>query len=121
MSEILDQCEKEIDLLSGDDATAKDFILQGGKGVISVTANVAPNLMHEMCAAAMNRDEASANRLNEKLMPLHQQLFVEANPIPAKWALNEMKKIPQGIRLPLTVLSENKRGVVRDALHAAGL
>lgn len=120
VKEILDHCKEEIDLLSGDDATAKDFILQGGKGVISVTANVAPRLMHDMCAAALAGNQIEANKLNDRLMPLHQQLFVESNPIPAKWALREMGKISNGIRLPLIWLSENKHHIVRDAIARCG-
>lgn len=106
---------------SGDDATAVELMLAGGKGNISVTANVAPKLMSEICAAALSNDAAGARALNERLSSLHEKLFVEANPIPVKWALLAMGKIADGIRLPLTPLSENCRPVVRAALQQAGL
>lgn len=118
--EILDCCGGRIDLYSGDDATAMDFILKGGKGVISVTANVAPRQMQQMCEAAMKGDRQLAESINNRLMPLHKDLFVEANPIPVKWALYEMGLIPSGIRLPLTVLSENYHETIRKALKVAG-
>lgn len=119
--EILDCCGDRIDLYSGDDATAMDFILKGGKGVISVTANVAPRQMQQMCEAAMKGDRQLAESINNRLMPLHKDLFVEANPIPVKWALYEMGLIPSGIRLPLTVLSENYHETIRKALKVAGV
>jgi len=107
-------------LYSGDDATACEFCLRGGKGVISVTANVAPLLMHAMCAAAIagRRDEAEA--LDAKLAGLHRDLFVEANPIPAKWAVAELGLCKKGIRLPLTWLSEGCEPAVRAAMQLAG-
>lgn len=117
--ELLERCGDRIDLYSGDDATAMDFILLGGKGDISVTANVAPKAMHEMCAAARAGDRASAQALNERLMPLHKALFLESNPIPVKWALYEMGLIQSGIRLPLTALSEQHREPLRQAMRAA--
>ncbi|MEX0614568.1 MAG: dihydrodipicolinate synthase family protein, partial [Methylophaga sp.] len=98
-----------------------DFILAGGCGVISVTANIAPKLMHEMCVAAMAGDADKARQINDKLAPLHRYLFSESNPIPVKWALHEMGLIPSGIRLPMTVLSEQFHQPVRDALAAAGV
>ena len=117
--EILDRCGDKMDLYGGDDATAMDLMLMGGKGVISVTANVAPRLMHEMSAAALQGDRARAETLNEQLMPLHQELFIEANPIPVKWALSQMGLIQAGIRLPLTPLSAACHTRVRQALlHA---
>lgn len=119
VNEILDQCEKEIDIFSGEDILALEFILAGAKGDISVTANVAPRDMHAMCKAALAGDRETATTLNEKLLPLHQQLFIESNPIPVKWALHTMNKISSGIRLPLTVLSESKREPVRQALKQA--
>jgi len=106
---------------SGDDATALDAILKGVKGDISVTANVAPQAMHDMCAAALEGDEAKARQINTALLGLHETLFVEANPIPVKWALTEMKLIKQGQRLPMTVLSEQYHATVREAMHVAGL
>ena len=107
-------------LLSGDDATACESILLGCKGDISVTANVAPRLMHEMCKAALRGDRKLATELDAKLQPLHKHLFVEPNPIPAKWALQQMKKIGPGIRLPLVPLADAHFETVRGALRAAG-
>ncbi len=118
--ELIERCGARMDIYSGDDATAMELMLMGGKGDISVTANVAPKLMHEMCAAAIAGDRATAEAINEKLMPLHKNLFLEANPIPVKWALHEMGLIPDGIRLPLTVLSEQHHEKVREALRHAG-
>ena len=108
-------------LYTGEDANTVDFILAGGQGVISVPANVAPKLMHEMCQAALAGNETLARDINSKLVALHQFLFVESNPIPVKWALNEMRLISSGIRLPMTVLSENYHQSVRDALNTAGV
>ncbi len=117
--QILECCGERLDLYSGDDETAMEFILLGGKGDISVTANVAPKAMHDMCAAALAGDRATAEAINQRLMPLHKELFVEANPIPVKWALHEMGMIPAGIRLPLTPLAETYHERVRAALRAA--
>jgi 4-hydroxy-tetrahydrodipicolinate synthase len=119
--EILNRCGDKLDLYSGDDATAMELILAGAKGDISVTANVAPRAMHEMCAAALRGDRAEAERLNEILMPLHENLFLEANPIPVKWALQEMRLIPNGIRLPLTPLAEACHAPLREAMAHAGV
>jgi len=119
--EILKRCGEKIDLYSGDDATAMECILLGAKGDISVTANVAPKLMHEMCEAARAGDRARASAINDRLMALHKDLFVEANPIPVKWALTMMGLIKGGIRLPLTPLSPKHHDTVRKALRAAGV
>lgn len=119
--EILDMCGDKIDLYSGDDATAMELILAGAKGDISVTANVAPREMHEMCEAARQGDRARAEQINEKLLGLHKNLFLEANPIPVKWALAEMGLIPEGIRLPLTPLSESCHEPLREAMRTAGV
>ncbi len=119
--DILEQCGKDFALYSGDDATGMECMLAGGHGVISVTSNVAPRAMHEMCEAAMAGDRDKATPINEKLMGLHTKLFVEANPIPVKWALFEMGLIPKGIRLPLTFLSEQQHAVVRQAMQQAGV
>lgn len=119
--EILARCGTRIDLYSGDDATALDFMLLGGNGVISVTANVAPKAMHELCAAAAVGDEQRARALDATLRALHRDLFVEANPIPVKWALHAMGLIPSGIRLPLTPLSARYHAQVRAALTEAGI
>ena len=119
-AEIRDRCGKEFLLYSGDDATGSDFMLQGGDGVISVTANVAPVKMQALCAAAMSGNKALADKLNAELMPLHQKLFLEANPIPTKWALHEMGLIPAGIRLPLLPLDERYHEALRAALQQSG-
>ena len=119
--EILNLCPKEFELYSGDDATGLEFMLLGGKGVISVTTNVAPRAMHEMCTAALAGDEKRARAINAKLMGLHEKLFVEANPIPAKWVLEQMGLIEGGIRLPLTRLSEAQHETLRQAMRSAGL
>jgi 4-hydroxy-tetrahydrodipicolinate synthase len=119
--DILELCDHDIIVLSGDDATAVDLMLNGAKGCISVTANVAPELMSKVCDAAINNDSARANQLNGKLMALHHDLFVESNPIPVKWALAEMGKIDRGIRLPLTELSAEYHDIVRAALKQADL
>lgn len=119
--EILDHCGGALDLYSGDDATAREFVLMGGKGVISVTANVAPKAMHEMCAAAIAGDRAKAEALDAPLAGLHESLFLEANPIPVKWALAEMGLISHAIRLPLTILSDEYHDAVRQALRQAGV
>lgn len=114
------RCGDKFLLISGDDATAREFILKGGAGVISVTANVAPKLMHEMCLAARQGDARKAAELDAKLAPVHKALFVESSPIPVKWALAEMGHIPPGIRLPLTPLADEHHQTVRTALKAAG-
>lgn len=117
--EILERCGSKLDLYSGDDATAMELILLGAKGNISVTANVAPKAMHEMCAAALRGDRTQAEAINQRLIALHKNLFVESNPIPVKWALHEMGLIPLGIRLPLTPLSAQHHDAVRQALREA--
>jgi len=119
--ELLERCGDKMDLYTGDDATAMEFMLLGGKGDISVTANVAPKGMHEMCEAARRGDRATAEAINARLEPLHKALFLEANPIPVKWALHEMGLISPGIRLPMTPLSEQYREPLRDALRAGGI
>jgi len=114
-------CGDALDLYSGDDATAMEFILGGGRGVISVTANVAPRAMRDMCAAAQRGDRAGAAAADARLAALHRDLFVESNPIPVKWALHQMGLIPPGIRLPLTPLSPACCVTVRRALQQAGI
>ena len=106
---------------SGDDATAVELILLGGKGNISVTANVAPRDMSDLCAAAMRGDADTARALHEKLMPLNKTLFIESNPIPVKWALHEMGLMPDGIRLPLTWLSAACHEPLRQAMRQSGV
>lgn len=112
---------KDFILLSGDDETAREAILAGFQGDISVTANVAPRQMHAMCAAALAGDAARAAAIDATLLPLHQKLFVEPNPIPAKWALHAMGRIPAGLRLPLVPLSAAQQPVIREALRASGV
>ncbi len=108
-------------LYSGDDASAMAFMLLGGHGVISVTANVAPRMMHEMCVAALGGEVAAARALNAKLFGLHQKLFVESNPIPVKWAATQLGLIGAGIRLPLTPLSASCHDVLKAAMRQAEL
>lgn len=108
-------------VLSGDDASAREALLAGARGVISVTANVAPRLMSEMVAAASRGDRAGAEALDARLAALHRDLFAEANPIPAKWALQQMKLIEGGIRLPLVELSQAHHAVVAAAMKVAGV
>ncbi len=121
ISEIRQLCGDDFDIYSGDDETELEFLLQGGNGVISVTNNVVPREMAEMCAAALAGDRDTAERINQPLMGLHSKLFVEANPIPVKWVLAEMGKIPVGIRLPLTPLSEQYHETLREAMRQAGV
>ena len=109
----------QFSVLSGDDETAAQAMLNGARGVISVTANIVPRLIADLCAAALRADRASVERINEPLRPLHQALFVEGNPIPLKWAMTEAGLIEPGIRLPLTPLSESLRPRVRAALDLA--
>lgn len=108
-------------VLSGDDATAREAVLAGAKGVISVTANVAPRLMSDMITAAGRGDKEVAEKLDARLAALHRDLFVETNPIPAKWALTQMGLIEGGVRLPLTELAPAYHSVVTAALKAAGV
>ena len=111
----------ELDLFSGDDSSCLDFILLGGRGVISVTANVAPKAMHDLCQAALSRDIISAVAINDRLTNLHLKMCIESNPIPVKWALQQMNKIPTGIRLPLMPLSADYHASVRAAMIEAGV
>lgn len=119
LEEIIRLCGPDFLLYSGDDATACEFCLRGGHGVISVTTNVAPKLMHEMVAAARAGDRAKAEAIDAKLAGLHKDLFIESNPIPVKWAVHEMGFIKTGIRLPLTWLSDTCRESVRAAMRQA--
>ncbi|MCF6236252.1 MAG: 4-hydroxy-tetrahydrodipicolinate synthase [Gammaproteobacteria bacterium] len=119
--DILARCGQALDIYSGDDATAMELMLGGAKGVISVTANVAPKLMHEMCGFALQGNRSAARLLNERLGALHRDLFVESNPIPVKWALYEMGLITEGIRLPMTVLSEQYHATIHQALIQSGV
>ena len=120
-SDLVRRAPRNFAIYSGEDSTALALILMGGHGVISVTANVAPKPMHQMCAAALVGDVKKAREINLRLLPLHQRLFVEANPIPVKWALAQMGLIDGGIRLPMVPLSEKFHDTVREALHEAGI
>ncbi|MDC0661972.1 4-hydroxy-tetrahydrodipicolinate synthase [Marinobacter sp. SS21] len=119
--ELIKAVDGRLAVYSGDDATAAELMLAGAKGNISVTSNVAPRAMADLCRAAMAGDRNETNRLNDLLMPLNHKLFLEANPIPVKWALNRMGLIGEGIRLPLTVLNEKFHAEVEGALNAAGV
>lgn len=121
VGKIRDLVDKDFDLYTGDDATAVEFILLGGHGGISVTANVAPGLVAQAYAAALAGDADKARAIDAPMAQLHQKLFVEANPIPVKWALAEMGMIGRGIRLPLTPLSAPYHDIVRGALKQAGV
>lgn len=119
--ELLRMVDKSFAVYSGDDATAMALMFCGGAGNISVTANVAPRAMHELCAAAMAGDIARAIEINNGVLDLHGKLFIEPNPVPVKWALAEMGKMPAGLRLPLAPLSTQYHDAVRAALAAAGV
>jgi 4-hydroxy-tetrahydrodipicolinate synthase len=119
--QLLDICGDQMDVYSGDDATAMELMLMGGKGDISVTANVAPRAMHDMCAAALAGDRAAAEMLDRPLRGLHRDLFIQSSPIPVKWALHEMGLIPPGMRLPLTPLEPEYHDRVRAAMQQAGI
>jgi len=119
ITDIIARCGDGFDVYSGDDATAMEAILSGAKGDISVTANIAPAEMHDMCMAALEGERDKAASINKNLMGLHENLFLEANPIPVKWALLEMGMIPAGIRLPLTVFSEQYHETLRQAMRQA--
>lgn len=119
--QIRELCGDDFAIYSGDDATGMELMLQGANGVISVVNNVAPKIMHELCVAAMTGDRSKAEALNSRIEALSRKLFLEANPIPVKWALKEMGMIREGIRLPLTPLSECHHSEVRNALQKAEL
>jgi len=112
---------KSFAVYSGDDPTAMALMFCGGKGNISVTANVAPRAMHELCIAAMSGRVAEAVAINNRMLPLHNKLFVEPNPVPVKWALTEMGMMPAGIRLPLAPLGADYHETVRAALRESGV
>jgi len=119
--ELLKMVDPSFAVYSGDDPTAMALMFCGGAGNISVTANVAPRAMHELCVAAMAGDIAKAVEINNRVLELHAKLFVEPNPVPVKWALTEMGKMPTGLRLPLAPLSAPFHDTVRTALRQAGL
>ena len=119
--QILAQCPSDFAVYSGDDHTARELMLLGGQGDISVTANVAPTLMAELCAAALAGDAELALQIDQRLKPVHDAMFVESNPIPVKWAVAELGLMSEAIRLPLTPLAAEYRGSVRNALDSAEL
>jgi len=119
--EIMDRCGDSLDVISGDDGTAMELMLMGGKGDISVTANVAPAAMHNMCQAAIAGDREQAEAINATLLKLHESLFLEANPIPVKWAMHKMGFGSEGIRLPLTPLAEKYRDELLTAMQYANI
>ncbi|MEZ5593008.1 MAG: 4-hydroxy-tetrahydrodipicolinate synthase [Gammaproteobacteria bacterium] len=121
IGELVDRCSDRMAIYSGDDPVAIDTILLGGKGVISVTANVAPHAMHAMCTAALQGDKTEAKRIDNTLKPLHKALFLESNPIPVKWAVQQLDLIGPGIRLPLTPLAAQYHEQVRTAMQQAGV
>jgi 4-hydroxy-tetrahydrodipicolinate synthase len=119
--EILSECPSEFDLLSGDDASALSVLAAGGRGVVSVTANVAPRRVHEVCKAALAGDHAAARVIDASLQPLHRDLFVEANPIPVKWAVARMGLMGSAVRPPLVELAPIHHELVLRAMLAAGI
>lgn len=119
--QLIELCGSRLSILSGDDVSCKDLMLSGGKGVISVAANVAPKLMQEMAKAALSGNKAKADELDDKLQALHHAMGVQSNPIPVKWAVRQMGLIRGGIRLPLTALSKEHHATVLEAMRAAGV
>lgn len=120
-SDLLRLAPKSFAVYSGDDATAMALMLCGAQGNISVTANVAPRAMHELCVAAIGRKVSEAVAINNRLLPLHNKLFVEPNPVPVKWALTEMGMLPAGLRLPLAPLAKEYHEIVRAAMRESGV
>jgi 4-hydroxy-tetrahydrodipicolinate synthase len=120
-ADLLKRAPKDFGIYSGEDVSTLALMLLGAHGTISVTANVAPRLMHEMCAAALKGERASAIEINNRLLGLHNQLFLEANPIPVKWALQRMGLINAGIRLPLTPFDAKYHDLLLEAMRAAGI
>ena len=119
--DLITRAPKDFALYSGDDMSCVSTIMMGFHGNISVTANVAPRLMHEMCVAAAAGNVAKAREIQFKLLGLHRDLFCEANPIPVKWAVHKMGLMPNGIRLPLTTLSDANQARVLAAMRQAGV
>jgi 4-hydroxy-tetrahydrodipicolinate synthase len=120
-SDLLSRVPESFALYSGNDDSALALMALGGHGVVSVTANVAPREMAQLCAAALGGDLKGARAIDQRLLPLHFRLFVEANPIPVKWALQRMGRIAGGIRLPMTPLEPRHHQVVEDALRRSGV
>jgi len=121
VKKIRDLTGDDFAIYTGDDATSREFCLLGGNGTITVTGNVAPKLVHEMIMAAIAGDSETALAIDQKLMALHKNLFIQSNPIPVKWAVAEMGLMGKGIRLPLTWLTEDCFDAVRDAMRQAGV
>jgi 4-hydroxy-tetrahydrodipicolinate synthase len=121
LAQLRELCPDDFCLLSGDDATSMDFVLAGGDGVISVTANVAPRLMHGLCVASLAGESKKAASINDRLQDLHTELFAEANPIPVKWAVARMGLMNDGIRLPMTRLDEIHHESLAAAMARAGV
>ena len=121
VADIAQRCGKDFAIYSGDDDLAADMIFQGAHGVISVTANIAPREMHDLCVAALARNKTLSDEINQRLTPLYDTMFLETNPIPIKWALHEMDKIGSGIRLPLLPLDTQYHDRVRAALQTTHL
>ena len=119
IKELVDICGSKINILSGDDLTAMEALLIGGKGVITVTGNIAPKYMHLMCKAAIEGDRKLAQEYDKKIVGLHKDLFLESNPIPTKWALHKMGLIKNGIRLPLTSFSEEHHAKLLNSMQLA--
>lgn len=120
-ADLLKRLPRDFAVYSGDDGTGLALMLMGGHGVISVTANVVPKAMREMCDAALSGNFAQARAVNNALIGLHKHLFVEANPIPVKWVLEQMGLVGPGMRLPLTPLAEQHHALLRTAMHQAGI
>ena len=121
VEELVARCGKDLEIYSGEDPIALQSIAAGARGLISVTANVAPALVHEMCTHALAGRLEQAEAIDDRLQGLHRALFTESNPIPVKWAVAELGHIPGGLRLPLTPLSPQHHAVVREAMRAAGI
>lgn len=121
LDRIRELCGADFMIVSGDDATTCEFVIKGGDGVISVTANVAPRAMHDLCVKAQAGDAAGARAIDQTLVGLHKNLFIESNPIPVKWALHKMGLIQNGIRLPMTWLSQQCESAVLDAMKQANI
>ncbi|MNK12681.1 4-hydroxy-tetrahydrodipicolinate synthase [compost metagenome] len=120
-TELLRLARKDFFVYSGDDATAMALMFCGAKGNISVTANIAPRAMHQLCDAAMNQRVAEAVEINNKMIPLHTKLFIEPNPVPLKWAMAELGLIPSGMRLPIVPLAAEYHDIVRAAMRESGV
>lgn len=119
--EMIARCGDRVSVFSGDDDTGMDIIAAGGKGIISVAANIFPKQMHELCTAALNKDVERAKQINENFTSLFKLMFIESNPIPVKWAMQDAGLIPAGIRLPLTSLSEKNQLAVKTAVEQASV